>query len=678
MRMIFASLILATLTTTAEVNTSLLEFSEVGRSFSLTGTVSSALFNSHFIIADATGRTHVRNKSATMTAQGDRVALIGYTSIDSYGQEQAIATNVTVLGSAPVEPPRAESVPRIARGEANYANVEVEGTVAGCFPDDIDSNWNYLILKAEGSFTYVSVPNVDRGARRIEDFSRAVVSVRGTVIHGHCGARRVIGPHIETASFNDVRLLHPPAAGGNATVSALNLLTPEEVVSLGPQGIEGRVVARWGERHLLISDAFGDIHRVDLLPELDLPAVGRRIHAVGQPETDLYRINLSKARYDTLEANEETADPEAPQTSPFDESPALRHVHFHGRTVRVAGRIRAEPTARSGWRAILETDRHERLSVDISTLTDLAQNLGVGTLVDLSGCGLIETDNWQPGAPFPQQNDLVLVLRSPDDLRVVSRPPWWTTGRLLAVIGALTGLLIAVFFWNRALNRLSDRRGRQLYREALAHADAEFRTVERTRLAAEMHDSLSQSLTGISCQIDAMEGARIKRPERLPHHLGLARRMLDGCRMQLRNCLWDLRNEVLNDPNAAHAIEQTVLPHAGLSRLTVAFPISRTLFSDTTFHEILCILRELVANAVRHGQAANIAIDAQKEDDRIVISVSDDGCGFDPNNCPGCDEGHFGLLGVNERLVRLGSTLAISSAPGRGTTCTFILDTKHE
>ena len=668
--------VLATLGTTAEINLQRFGASEPGEPFSLTGTVSAALFNAHYIIEDDTGRAHVRSKSSTAARAGDRVTCTGFTSVDAYGENQAIATNVSVLGHGEPPPPRTEGVARIARGEANFANVMIEGSVVGCFPDDIDFNWNYLILRSGGSFIYVSVPRAKGESQRIEDFARTTVSVRGTVIHGHCGARRVIGPHVETSGFHDLRILRKPPVNGIPTASALNDLTPSEVIGLGPQTLEGRVVAGWGDAHLLIRDDFNGIHRVDLMSGLPLPAVGSRVRAVGMPETDLYRINLSKARCETL-ARPANADIRE-RAVEVNLQPGLRHVHFHGRTVRVSGRIGAEPTARSDWRAILVTDGGERYTVDISTLPETAEAFAVGNIVDLTGCGLIETDNWQPGASFPLQKDLVVVIRSPSDIQVVSRPPWWTTGRLLAVIGALAGLLVGVAIWNRILNRLVERRGRELYREALAHAASELRIAERTRLAAEMHDSLSQSLTGISCQIDAMEGARVKRPERIPHHLGLARRLLDGCRMQLRNCLWDLRNDILNEPDAAQAVRQTILPHAGTAELTVEFPISRARFSDTTFHEILCILRELVANAIRHGQATVISITARDERDRIIVTVTDNGCGFDPDHCLGHDEGHFGLLGVRERLFRLKSALTISSTLGQGTACSFTLDTKHE
>lgn len=674
--MFLASLLLTTLTTTADINASLRNPHKAGQPFELKGTVTAALFNSHCIIEDETGRMHVRNKSETIPAAGDRVSLSGYTSIDSYGQEQTIATNLTILGAVELKPPQHESVSRITRGEVNFANVQVEGTVAGCFSDDIDSNWNYLILKSEGSFTYVSVPNVNRGMQRIEDFSRALISVRGTVINGHCGARCIIGPHIETSGFGDIRLLKEPSADSAVTSAELPLLTPDTVVGLGPQMIDGVVVACWGNHNLLLRDMFGGIHRVDLQPELDLPAVGSHLQVIGHPETDLYRINLSKARVTHLPDRPAEASETVPNWKAVEQNPGLRHQTFHGRFVGVRGRILAEATDRCAWRAILETDTHERIAIDVSTVPDCAAALTVGSTVAVTGCGLIDLDNWKAGVSFPQQKELVVIVRTPEDITILSRPSWWTTGRLLAVIGILLGLLVAIVIWNRILNRLVERRGRMLYRETLTHAAAEFRVVERTRLATEMHDSLSQSLTGISCQIDAMEAARVKRPDRLAHHLSLARNLLANCRTQLRYCLWDLRNNILSEPDAETAIRTTILSLLEETELAVTFPIPRQAFSDTTFHELLCILRELAANAIRHGGASKLTITGDKSATSYTITIVDNGCGFDPEHRPGSAEGHFGLLGVSERVERLNGTFTITSQPGLGTTASVTLPRK--
>jgi DNA-binding CsgD family transcriptional regulator len=81
--------------------------------------------------------------------------------------------------------------------------------------------------------------------------------------------------------------------------------------------------------------------------------------------------------------------------------------------------------------------------------------------IEASGICVMESENWHPNHIFPQIMGLMVVVRTPEDVKILSHPPWWTAGRLFAIIGALLGLLFGIFFWNRMLNRIAERRGRE-------------------------------------------------------------------------------------------------------------------------------------------------------------------------------------------------------------------------
>ena len=85
-------------------------------------------------------------------------------------------------------------------------------------------------------------------------------------------------------------------------------------------------------------------------------------------------------------------------------------------------------------------------------------------------------------------------------------------------------------------------------------------------------------------------------------------------------------------------------------------------------------MRELVANAIRHGRARKVAVAGCMDDGKVVFSVSDDGCGFNPEECPGVAQGHFGLQGIRERLRRCNGEMRIESAPGKGTKVTIRME----
>ncbi|MBQ6330188.1 MAG: ATP-binding protein, partial [Kiritimatiellae bacterium] len=221
------------------------------------------------------------------------------------------------------------------------------------------------------------------------------------------------------------------------------------------------------------------------------------------------------------------------------------------------------------------------------------------------------------------------------------------------MVGLLLLAILAVVIWNRALQRMVDRKSRQLLKGEMAQIKSALRVNERTRLAVELHDSLSQNLSGVACQIAATKGTLPDGADAATHQLETAERMLLSCRTELRRCLWDLRGDALEEKDFAEAVRKTIAPVAIGTETQVRFDVSRARLSDTTAHAILCIIRELVSNAVRHGHANTVRIAGEFHDGALSFSVRDDGCGFDVDSAAGANEGHFGLEGIRERAKRL-------------------------
>lgn len=278
----------------------------------------------------------------------------------------------------------------------------------------------------------------------------------------------------------------------------------------------------------------------------------------------------------------------------------------------------------------------------------------------------METDKINLNYLFPRINGFRIVPRSPADIQIISAPSWWTTRRLLVIIGVLFLVIVAFWVWNRILKSLVDRKSRELFNSQIGQAESELRIDERTRLAAELHDYIAQNLTAVSYQLTAAESAQKIKSSEATAFLANAMRMLQSCRVELRRCLWDLRNNALDDPDFGNAIRQTISPVTHGATVAVRFQIPRSHISDRTAHAVLSILRELVANAVQHGKARQIRIAGDLTDGVLSFSVSDNGMGFDPARCQGQSEGHFGLSGIVERVERLGGTFQIASTPGKG------------
>ena len=267
-----------------------------------------------------------------------------------------------------------------------------------------------------------------------------------------------------------------------------------------------------------------------------------------------------------------------------------------------------------------------------------------------------------------------LVPRTPDDVVVISRPPWWTPERLMALLGILATALLVAIAWNVSLNRRAKMKGMLLAKEQIAHVASELKVSERTRLAIELHDLLSQMLSGISMQIGVVRKFMDANRDKASHHLDIASKTLMACRESLRDCLWDLRNHTIEESDMNKAIRDTLRPHVDGTILAIRFNVPRDRLTDNAAHAILCMIRELVVNALRHGAAKSIKIAGNIENGKVRFSVTDDGTGFDPKTAPGMAQGHFGLQGMRERVEGFEGEMNVMSAPGRGTKVTIALN----
>ena len=212
----------------------------------------------------------------------------------------------------------------------------------------------------------------------------------------------------------------------------------------------------------------------------------------------------------------------------------------------------------------------------------------------------------------------------------------------------------------------------------MSSAISELKVEERTRLAVELHDSISQVLTGIALQIDAAIGSGIDEKTKAGGFLATARSMLASCRHELRCCIWELRARTFEAKDLPDAIRQTLAPHIGDIPLSIRFSIPRSILSESLAHDMLRIMRELAVNAVRHGKATQIKIFGECRGNLVRFCVKDNGCGFDPATSPGPANGHFGLSGIRERVQRRNGEMSVESRIDEGTSVTVTLTVSEE
>ena len=607
---------------------------------------------------------------------GDTVVLRGQTEIHAGIYDWLMIDSATTVATGDPPPPETTTVADILDGRHDLKIVTVRGEMSAVFRDEIDTRWHYCVLRDCGRSVYLTVDDDSDNPAWARDIVGAQVEATG-LCNSFYGLRKFVGPGVRIERPDSIRVLRN--AKDPFDVPELEDTTSmpiDDVVQIGRRKACGLVLAAWNGNRILVKTAGGRIVRANLSLGVVPPAPGTTACVAGTVTTDLFRLNLK----DAVVRN-------APESSPpIDQGAVVEGVRFAadmrslrnkvlylGRAVRVSGTVeRIRHATDSSVRIDLDVDGVRTTAVvDPSRIP--VDALEPGAVAEVTGTFVTDGDDWHPDETFPRIGEWALVPRSPRDMRIVRRPPWWTAGRLLAVAAILVAALVASFTWISALRHLANRRGRELFRAQIAHAGAQLRVDERTRLAAELHDSLSQNLSGIACQISV---AKLTAGDgETKAVLATAERMLQSCRTELTRCIGDLRDDTLEDPDFNSAIKQNLDKLAFPATIRIRFAIPRAKVSDTTAHSILCIIRELVANAVRHGGASAIKVSGAIDERGIAFSVKDNGSGFDIDHRPGVQDGHFGLEGIKDRVSRLSGTFEIHSKPGEGASARVFIPT---
>jgi two-component system, NarL family, sensor kinase len=237
-----------------------------------------------------------------------------------------------------------------------------------------------------------------------------------------------------------------------------------------------------------------------------------------------------------------------------------------------------------------------------------------------------------------------------------------------ALIGALILLeLVQVPLASSMARRL--RRGHR-EREALLQRAIESSELERRRIASDLHDGPVQRLAGTSYSLAAAaersgsNGGAESSGEALRRGAAQTRQTV----RELRSLLIEIYPASLREAGLERALADLLSPLRGRG-VEVSVEVDEGLGLP---HELdalnFRVAQEAVRNAARYSGASSIAVRVAGEDERAVLTVVDDGSGFEPDREPAGDNGHFGLRLLSELARDAGGALEVDSAPGRGTT----------
>ncbi|HTY85571.1 MAG TPA: two-component regulator propeller domain-containing protein [Silvibacterium sp.] len=208
-----------------------------------------------------------------------------------------------------------------------------------------------------------------------------------------------------------------------------------------------------------------------------------------------------------------------------------------------------------------------------------------------------------------------------------------------------------------------------IYQLRMGQLRARFAAVlkERNRLAREMHDTLIQGCVGVSALLEAHSS--LGEP-----HSGSGKDLLDYARTQLRSTIDEARKAVWNLRQAPPAeigpqLERMADQISEEFEVPIECRVSgkQFAFDQSTLHDVLMVAREALYNALRHGDPKKVALSAEFDEERCLLRINDDGLGFDSQVLSASPDGHYGLIGIRERVERVGGKFSVHSRVGAGT-----------
>ena len=247
---------------------------------------------------------------------------------------------------------------------------------------------------------------------------------------------------------------------------------------------------------------------------------------------------------------------------------------------------------------------------------------------------------------------------------IVQEPHFYTT---LWFVGCCAIALLGLVFLIYTL-RLRQMRMR-------FHAVSE----ERARLAREMHDTVIQGCVGVSSLLEAALGVETSEEPLRQQLLSYATEQVRATIETAREAVWALRHGPTLATDAGGLCKDLSQQFQSDSGIPVACSVAGNAFKlgESATYELMMTVKEALTNSIAHGNPKKINIDVRFTQQFLKVDVQDDGSGFDTNVVLS-QNGHYGILGMQERILLIGGSLSIESDPTKGTVVHITLPRKQK
>jgi signal transduction histidine kinase len=668
-----------------------------GIKVSIQGVVTAAepTWGGRFFIQDSSGGVFVENISNEQPAPGDVLTVSGISYPGGYAPIIS-KPHWRKEGTAPLPVPKTVPIEQLMSGAEDGQRIEISGIVR-----DVQTKNNLLQVDlASGGYqvrVYAPIPP-DVNPQKLVG---AKVDVKGTPATTYnAPLRHLISVDIYVPFLGDFVVQKPVAIDpfSEPLILANNIAQYRAGRSFSDRvHVKGVVIYQRDGKDLFIRDATGglQIKSDEVLPL----ARGDTVEAVGFAEFENFLPVLNDAVFRKVPEPRVNA---LPASVPIAELlQGLHHADLITITGKLLDRLEEEATSPSGTpdvKTILVLQTNNLVftaEAETARPNLILKSIPIGSTLQLHGICFLQSE--QDG----KIESFQILLPDSNSVRLLARPSWWTPQRLLITLAIAFIVIIVGTSWtvmvtrrNSALKHLVHEREldqkelqkahdtlelrvkertQQLKFQITARKESEVRfkatLAERTRLATELHDTIEQTMTGITLQLNTVGKLFQQDPKTAAHHLGLIRNMMRMSRVDLRRSIWDLRSRELEQFDLCKAVSLSANRIASNANIRVEVETKGDVrpLPEVIEETLLRIGQEAITNTVKHSGAGCVHIRMEFAPGNIVLEIKDDGNGFTPENCAGPNEGHFGLLGMAERAKRLGGHVSITSAPGMGT-----------
>ena len=622
-----------------------------------------------FIQVDATGSTGGKPdwpEGLRKLERGMRVVVTGETQSGQIAPDISLRS-LEVIGRSPLPEPEKITLEQFRTGAYDSQFVEMEAVVRFArLSSKYAAYADIDLIQSSGRFTaYLQNPPLDFDYDSLID---AKVRVRGVGI-GHFNDRgQLMEPFLRIAGIGDIEVIVP----GTEDPFAAPLMEIRKLYHFSPDGhrikrqrVIGTVTSREPGQYFYLQEGGRGI-RVNTRLETPL-RIGDRVEVSGFPEMRGSFAVLSEAVYRVLPGGEKIEPVPIEADRIFDQrrnsNQTREYADIDGLLVSIEGKVVGDDHDDS--RFFLTTDE---LTVPV-TLIDgkgIGKELLAGSRLRVSGICLVDIRYGYPDYTYPHPVGFEILAQSADDITVISSPPWWTPRRLWMVVGIISAILALALAWSVILRRKVAQRSAELALEIESKHNArlEFDAVlrERKRLAADIHDTLEQSLTGVAFQVEAMTVWE-ERKQPSAASLPRLRQSLAGVREDLRRTIWNIRSNILEDGDLTAALEKVIeLAESGTdAKIHLEVSGEKHTVSDFIASQTLMIAQEAITNARKHASPDHIRLHLSYLGETLELVVEDDGSGFSENPPESGTGDHYGMRGMKERAARMGADLSWKS-----------------